>query len=73
MSRAVKAADRSRAHDFLAAAADKYATSLRWNPNNPQVSAAPMHEKMRLEKRTQMVTRDRIASMCSLKTRRGSL
>ena len=37
MSRAVKAADRGHAHDLLLSAADKYAMSLRWNPNNPQV------------------------------------
>ena len=37
MSRAVKQSDRAAAHGYLLAAAGKYATSLRWNPNNPQV------------------------------------
>ncbi len=37
MSRVVKGGDRAAAHDYLLSAAEKYATSLRWNPNNPQV------------------------------------
>lgn len=40
MSRAVKANDRAASDDLLVSAADKYATSLRWNPNNPQVCPA---------------------------------
>ena len=40
MSRAVKQADRGAAHGHLLAAAEKYAASLRWNPNNPQVGGA---------------------------------
>lgn len=37
MSRALKGTDRAAALSYLLAAADKYALSLKWNPNNPQV------------------------------------
>ena len=50
MSRVVKPSDRASAHDHLLSAAEKYATSLRWNPNNPQACTLPtmrMHACMR--------------------------
>ena len=36
MSRVLKATDRAAANALLTDAAEKYATSLQWNANNPQ-------------------------------------
>ena len=40
MSRVLKTTDRTRANALLTEAAEKYATSLQWNANNPQVRQA---------------------------------
>ena len=40
MARLVKRTDEHEAYQCLLKAAEKYATSLHWNPNNPQVRFA---------------------------------
>ena len=40
MARVVKSADKEGARQCLEEAAEKYAMSLAWNPNNPQASAS---------------------------------
>ena len=41
IARVVKPADKEQAHRYLQEAAEKYAMSLQWNPNNPQVPLRP--------------------------------
>lgn len=41
MSRVLKATDRAAANALLTDAAEKYATSLQWNANNPQAMPEP--------------------------------
>ena len=45
IARVVKPADKEQAHRYLQEAADKYAMSLQWNPNNPQVPLWPRLQK----------------------------
>lgn len=43
MSRVLKTTDRATANGLLTEAAEKYATSLQWNANNPQVNGSVCH------------------------------
>ena len=43
MSRVLKTTDRATANGLLTEAAEKYATSLQWNANNPQVTDSARH------------------------------
>lgn len=45
MSRVLKTTDRATANGLLTEAAEKYATSLQWNANNPQVMDSARHAK----------------------------
>ena len=46
MSRVLKTTDRATANGLLTEAAEKYATSLQWSANNPQVSHTCRHAKL---------------------------
>ena len=46
MSRVLKTTDRATANGLLTEAAEKYATSLQWSANNPQVCNARRHAKI---------------------------
>ena len=39
MARVVKPVDKDAAHQLLRLSAEKYSSSLQWNPHNPQVES----------------------------------